>query len=101
MLRRVFKRWWNIIVHPDVMRKPTLWRQFGRKLLLENMDRRKTVARTADELAIYFEQLPEARLCLDFAHARQLDTTLSVLTEIIYKFLSKIAEIHISELDSN
>ncbi len=101
LLDRVFKRGWNIIVHPDVIRKPELWRHFGSKLLLENMDRRKTVARTADELITWFDDLPEARLCLDLAHARQLDTTLSVLTEIVYKFHSKIGEIHISELDSN
>ena len=101
LLHHVFKQGWNIIVHPDVIRQPVLWRPFGRKLLLENMDRRKNVARTADELTIWFHELPEARLCLDVAHARQLDTTLGVLTEIIVKFLSKIAEIHISELDSN
>src|SRR5438309_4845307 len=39
----------------------------------------KSVARTADELAKWFVALPEARLCLDVAHARQLDTTLILL----------------------
>src|SRR5579859_7271305 len=37
MLKRVAKRGWNIIVHPDVIRRPELWRVFGRQLLLENM----------------------------------------------------------------
>jgi hypothetical protein len=101
LLTRVFARNWNIIVHPDVIRLPSLWHRFGRRLLLENMDRRKEVARTADELDVYFSELPEARLCLDVAHARQLDTTLTVLSEIVYKFRNKLAEIHISELDSH
>ncbi len=101
LLQRVVKRGWNIIVHPDVIRKPELWRKFGRSLLLENMDRRKSVARTADELAKWFVALPEARLCLDVAHARQLDTTMILLTDILEKFQDRLGELHISELDSH
>jgi hypothetical protein len=44
--------------------------------------------------------LPKARLCLDVAHARQLDTTLSLLREIFRRCADRIAELHISELDS-
>jgi hypothetical protein len=99
-LEQVYKRGWNIIVHPDMIRKPALWRRFGKQLLLENMDRRKPVGRTADELEFLFSALPDARLCLDVAHARQLDTTLTVLTDIVRRFAKRIAEVHISELDS-
>ncbi|HEX4122303.1 MAG TPA: hypothetical protein VH619_16930 [Verrucomicrobiae bacterium] len=101
LLGKVFDRGWNIIVHPDVIRTPSLWQRFGSQLLLENMDRRKTDARTADELSKWFEKLPDARLCLDMAHAKQLDTTLLLLTEILEKFRDRIAEVHISELDSH
>lgn len=100
LLEVVRDRGWNVVVHPDVIRTPALWRRFGTQLLIENMDRRKAVGRSARELESIFEQLPDARLCLDLAHARQLDTTLTVLRGILRQFSSRVAEIHISELDS-
>ena len=100
LLRKVSDRGWNIIVHPDVIYTPSLWRQFGEHLLIENMDRRKPIGRTAKELSDLFMLLPAASLCLDVAHARQMDTTLTLLSQIIGAFLGRIREIHISELDS-
>ncbi len=100
MLKQIAKHDWNIIVHPDVIRRPALWKQFGHRLLIENMDRRKPTGRTVGELDSIFKKLPKARLCLDVAHARQLDTTLTLLSQIIEHFTERIAEIHISELDS-
>jgi hypothetical protein len=100
LLDNVASRGWNIIVHPDVIRNYSLWRPFHSHLLIENMDRRKPVGRTAHELKKIFEMLPDARLCLDVAHARQMDTTLTLLSQIISQFSARIAEIHISELDS-
>jgi hypothetical protein len=100
LLEKVAKRKWNIIVHPDVIRKPALWRRLKSRLLIENMDRRKPIGRTAGELEQVFAQLPDARLCLDVAHARQLDTTLGILWQIITRFSDRIEQIHISELDS-
>lgn len=99
-LQRVASRGWNIVAHPDVIYTPQSWAQFGTQLLLENMDRRKTTGRTATELKTLFAQLPEARMCLDLAHARQLDTTLTLLGSLIHHFRDRIAEVHISELDS-
>jgi hypothetical protein len=98
---RVVTRRWNVVVHPDVIRNPRLWEACGSRLLLENMDRRKPDARTADELAAWFRKLPEARLCLDVAHARQLDTTLTLLAEILDALPDRLAQVHISELDSH
>ncbi len=100
LLTRVFDRGWNIVVHPDVIYTPSLWLKFKDQLLVENMDRRKSIGRTASELSEIFERLPEARLCLDVAHARNLDTTLGVIRDIVRQFVGRIAEIHISELDS-
>lgn len=100
LLQPVYQRQWNIIVHPDVIYTPERWHCFGSQLLIENMDRRKPVGRTADELSALFKVLPAARLCLDVAHARQQDTTLTLLSQIIRQFVGRIAEIHISELDS-
>lgn len=100
LLQPVCKRGWNIIVHPDVIYTPKRWACLGENLLIENMDRRKAIGRTAPELKDLFQQLPNARLCLDFAHARQLDTTLALLWDIVRTFKDRIAEVHISELDS-
>ncbi len=100
LLGKVANRGWNIIVHPDVIRKYGLWKKFESLLLIENMDRRKGDGRTAEELENIFQMLPKARLCLDLAHARQMDTTLNLLSHIVWRFSSRIAEIHISELDS-
>ena len=101
LLKRVSRRGWNIVVHPDVIHQPHLWKCFGEQLLIENMDQRKSMGRTVEELEKLFEEFPDARLCLDVAHARQMDTTLSLLGRIIKRFVDRIAEIHISELDSN
>lgn len=100
LLERVARKNWNIVVHPDVVYTPHLWTRFGSHLLLENMDRRKTAGRTVSELEELFAQLPEARMCLDLAHARQLDTTLTLLRNLASTFQGRIAEVHISELDS-
>ena len=100
LLKPVQRRGWNIIVHPDVIYTPRLWSCLGEQLLIENMDRRKAIGRTAADLKSIFKNLPNARLCLDVAHARQLDTTLFVLWDICRSFVGRVAEIHISELDS-
>ncbi len=100
LLRAVKDRGWNIIVHPDVLYRPRLWADFGPQLLIENMDRRKATGRTVEELTLLFSKLPEARLCLDVAHARQLDTSLKLLSDLISMFWDRVAEVHISELDS-
>ncbi|MDB5388097.1 MAG: Xylose isomerase domain protein barrel [Planctomycetaceae bacterium] len=100
LLTVVARHGWNIVVHPDVISTPSLWQVFGRQLLLENMDRRKSTGRNVEELTKLFEELPDSRLCLDLAHARQLDTTLGLLHDIVKTFKDRIAEVHISELDS-
>lgn len=99
-LKLVADRKWNIVVHPDVIYTPERWRFLGKQMLIENMDRRKSVGRTVKELEGFFKRLPEARFCLDVAHARQIDTTLTLLFQLFESLQERIAEIHISELDS-
>lgn len=54
---------WPIVIHPDVIHDFTLWRQLGCAICIENMDKRKAIGRSVRELAIIFENLPEATLC--------------------------------------
>ena len=91
---------WKIVVHPDAIKDVSKWVVFGRQLVIENMDRRKADGRTADELARWFGRLPEALLCVDLAHAQQLDTTMTEAYLILTRFHDRVCQVHISELDS-
>ncbi len=92
---------WKIVLHPDAIKNESKWLGFRNQLVLENMDRRKLDGRTAEELATWFERLPDAMLCVDLAHAQQLDTTMTEAYLILTRFRDRICEIHISELDAS
>lgn len=89
-----------IIVHPDIFQDFSLWRRLGPALLIENMDRRKPVGRTADELSSLFAQLPDARLCLDLGHSKQIDPSMHETRMILKRHGSRLAEVHLSEVNS-
>lgn len=85
-----------IVIHPDTISSPLLWEPFGSLLLIENMDKRKATGRTASELRKVFEELPDAGLCFDVAHARQVDPTMIESTQILREFGSRLREVHAS-----
>ncbi len=93
-------RGWPVILHPDAIGDHGCWRDFGRLLCIENMDKRKPAGRTAEELAPHFQALPEASLCLDLGHARQMDPTLGIARQILRDYGSRLMQIHLSELDA-
>jgi len=88
-----------IVVHPDVISDFGMWRELGSAVLLENMDQRKQVCRTATEMYRFFDELPEAKFCFDIGHARQVDPTMTVANELLHAFSDRLAELHISEVD--
>lgn len=88
-----------IVVHPDVIEDPARYRRLGRRLVLENMDTRKPDGRTADELEAVFALLPEAGLCLDVAHAGDIDPSLAEGHGILDRFASRLRHVHVSSLD--
>lgn len=94
------RRNWPIIVHPDAINSSCRWREFGDLLLIENMDKRKPVGRSARELEPILDTLPEARLCFDIAHARQFDSSMTEAYFILKQFSHLIRQIHISEVDT-
>lgn len=98
-LQPAVQRGWPVILHPDAIQDHECWRDFGSLLCIENMDKRKPSGRTVAELEPHFEALPEASLCLDLGHARQVDPTLGVARSIIRAFGSRLTQIHLSELD--
>lgn len=89
-----------IILHPDTVHDFSKWRPFGRRLAIENMDRRKEVGRSAKELGFWFEVFPDARLCLDLAHVHQFDRTMTEAYRILKLFNDRVCQLHVSELDS-
>jgi hypothetical protein len=90
----------NVVVHPDTIRDVSLWRELGSRLCLENMDSRKPTGRTAKELDRFFVDLPEAKLCFDIAHARQVDPTMTDAARILSEFGDRLVQVHLSELNS-
>lgn len=100
-LRGVTRKGWPIILHPDAIQDYALWRSFGSSLLIENMDRRKPCGRTVRELENIFELLPDACLCFDLAHARQVDTTMTSAHLILRRFGERLQQVHLSEVNTN
>jgi hypothetical protein len=87
-----------IVMHPDTIEDPSLYRALGRKLLLENMDARKDDGRTVDELARWFAELPEAGFCFDIAHAWSIDVTMTVGAELLDAFRTRLRHLHVSSM---
>jgi hypothetical protein len=92
---------WPIIAHPDVISDYSVWRHLGPLLCIENMDKRKPIGRTVEELERIFEKLPEAQMCFDIAHARQVDTSMTEAYRLAKVFHGRIKQIHISVVSTS
>ncbi|MFN7933235.1 MAG: hypothetical protein U0R19_07900 [Bryobacteraceae bacterium] len=99
-LQRLADRGYPVIVHPDVIVDPRRWCVLGSQLLLENMDKRKPVGRTVQELSNYFAAMPAARFCFDIGHARQVDPSMTEATLLLHAFGDRLAEVHVSEVNT-
>lgn len=93
-------RGWPIIAHPDAIHDFSLWQEFRDLLCIENMDKRKPVGRTVDELDRIFDVLPAANLCFDLGHARQIDPTMTEGYLILKDYASKLKQVHVSEVNT-
>jgi hypothetical protein len=93
-------RGWRIIIHPDAIRDTSLWTSFGPLLLIENMDKRNNCGRTMRELSEVFMKLPEAGLCFDIGHCRQVDPTMNEAYLILRAFGDRLRQLHVSEVNS-
>lgn len=92
---------WPIILHPDTIHDQSLWRHFKSQLAIENMDQRKLGGRTVEELAVVFDQLPEATFCFDIGHARQCDTSMTEAYRMLRAFQRRLVQVHVSEVNSS
>jgi hypothetical protein len=98
---------WNVryafplILHPDAVHDWGLWRDFGKILCVENMDNRKPIGRTAEDLEKIFHQLPQAGLCFDIGHALQVDPTMGEAYWILKALGDRLVQVHVSEVNSH
>jgi len=88
----------SIVTHPDALEELAPYRGLGTRLVLENMDDRKRTGRTADELEVVLNELPEAGFCLDMAHASSIDPTMDVAEDLLDRFRSRLRQVHVSSL---
>lgn len=88
----------SIVVHPDVLRDPAAYARVGSRLVLENMDDRKAVGQTPDDLEPFFALLPEAGFCLDVAHVTSVDPTMALAHELLDRFGARLRQLHVSSL---
>jgi len=100
LLKVAASRGWCIVLHPDAISDVSLWRSFGSLLLIENMDKRYSSGRTASELSDVFAKLPEAGLCFDIGHCRQVDPTMNEAHLILRAFGDRLRQLHVSEVNS-
>ena len=89
----------SIVAHPDALSDLVRYRALGTRLVLENMDNRKSTGRVANEMESFFEELPDAGFCLDVAHVRSIDPTMDAAHELLDRFRSRLRQVHLSSLD--
>jgi hypothetical protein len=90
-----------IVMHPDTIERLELYRPLGQKLLLENMDARKSSGRTAEELGKAFAKLPEAGFCFDVAHASSIDRGMRAANDLLDRFGDRLCHVHLSSLSED
>jgi hypothetical protein len=91
----------GVVMHPETLGDLAPFADLGSRLRLENMDTRKPDARTADELARYFDALPDARFCFDVAHAQLHDPGMGLAHELLDAFADRLAEVHVSSIEAD
>jgi hypothetical protein len=99
VLARLATRVETIVLHPDTMDDFALYRRLGAKVAVENMDTRKAVGQRADQLQLIFDEIPDARLCFDVAHASAVDPSMEQGGRILDRFGARLSHVHVSSLD--
>lgn len=93
------ERFAGIVLHPDTVPDPSALEPIADRVIFENMDVRKDACRTAGELERVFTELPEARFCLDVAHAWTIDPTLAEGHRLLDRFGDRLTHLHVSGIE--
>ena len=87
----------RIIVHPDAIGGGmSILHLLNDKITLENMDSRKPLGQTVASMQDLFDKIPQARFCLDVAHAWSIDPSLVLAHALLDAFASRLAQVHLS-----
>ncbi len=88
-----------VVLHPDAMHDLPEYERLGSLLAVENMDSRKNLGQTVEQLEPIMDALPDARLCFDIAHAKAVDPTMAEGARILDRWLDRLSHVHVSSLD--
>jgi hypothetical protein len=100
LLRELPLRVRTIVVYPDAITDLESCQALDTRLVLENMDFRKSSGRVARELEPIFDALPDAGFCLDVAHAHSIDPTMGAAHELLDRFHACLRQVHLSSLSN-
>jgi hypothetical protein len=89
-----------VVLHPDAMHDLARYRPLGTFLAIENMDSRKDTGQTVEQLEPIMAELPDARLCFDVAHAKDIDPTMDEGTRMLDRWRDRLSHVHVSSLDA-
>lgn len=84
-----------VVIHPDLVEDWSAFEEFDIPWAVENMDHRKSVGTTVEDLKKVFEKI-DAKMVLDVNHCRTNDPTLKLAADMYAAFGGRIAEIHLS-----
>ncbi len=91
---------WLLITHPNIIHSWDRWALLGARVCVENMDKRKPIGQTAEQLVGIFKRLPEATFCFDVGHAHQVDPTMGEAVLILEQQKGRLRQLHLSEVNS-
>ncbi len=89
----------DLVFHPDIYRDQPLLRRLGSRVVFENMDVAKDFGRNLDDLREVVDEYPEARFCLDVAHAWTNDPSLGLAHEFLDAFDERLRQLHVSGIE--
>lgn len=89
----------TVLFHPDQLPDLELLRSLGPRAAIENMDHLKSFGSSVEDLHSVLNELPQARVVIDVAHARAIDPSGSLLSELVEAFATRLAHLHLSQID--
>jgi hypothetical protein len=89
----------TIVVHAEHFRRHLeLLAPLGSRVAIENLDSDERYGSSVSDLEEIFTRLPEARFCLDVAHADWRDPSQELAHALLDRFSDRLAQVHLSVL---
>lgn len=89
----------DVVLHPDVYLTQREVARLAGRAVFENMDVAKRFGRDVADLATVFDSFPQAGFCLDVAHVRTNDPTLTLGHELLDAFGERLRQLHVSGIE--